>query len=484
MRKFAQIICYVPFLALGDAVFINAAFVATFSLASGAGTIGVNPHVTSYLYSLPILCIASFSCLFAVGLYSNWLHKTSARLALQVFAGVCLLGMSATAIMFWERHFELPRTVMPLSMVLQAILLLSYRKVAQLLQRKFVGPKRVLVIGRDEKAVFALIANLKHHGSSWFQVIGFLPEHCAGELRLWLPTIDVVAITSEVGVRDELLTQCCRNNKQVLLIPKMFDVLLHSAQPETVRDTLMFSVRLSSLTLGQLLIKRIVDLVGSAGMLLIASPGMLLLSILIPLTSRGNAIYKQERVGRYGTTFHIYKFRTMVSGAENQTGPTLASEFDSRVTPLGRLLRSTRLDELPQLINVIRGEMSLVGPRPERPFFVAQFEQKIPNYALRLQVKPGLTGLAQVKGRYNTTALRKLDFDLLYIFNYSFLSDLKILLETFRVVFKPEHATGVHSIPIDLSSEVESLLATHFRFGSVGASKADDAGTPSEILTN
>jgi exopolysaccharide biosynthesis polyprenyl glycosylphosphotransferase len=366
--------------------------------------------------------------------------------------------------------------------VFQTILLLSYRKFVQLLQWKFVGPKRVLVIGKDQKAVFALVENLKNHGSSWFQVLGFLPEHSAGDLRLWLPTIDVVAITSDVEKRDELLTQCCRNNKEVLLIPQRFDVLLHSAQPEAIRDTLMFSLRLSSLTIQQLLLKRIMDLVGSAALSLIASPVMALLAILIPLTSRGSAIYSQERVGRYGRTFRIYKFRTMVSDAERRTGPVLASEFDSRVTPLGRFLRTTRLDELPQLINVLRGDMSLVGPRPERPFFVTEYEQKIPNYALRLQVKPGLTGLAQVKARYNTTAMRKLDFDLLYIFNYSFFADLKILSQTLRVIFKPELAAGVGSIEVDGTPDVRSLVVSHFASATPGSAE-EGSLSPVEVVT-
>ena len=184
-------------------------------------------------------------------------------------------------------------------------------------------------------------------------------------------------------------------------------------------------------------------MVGSLALLLLSSPVLLLVAALIPLTSKGSAWFRQERVGTNGKPFHILKFRTMVADAEQHSGPVLASESDPRITPLGRFLRATRIDELPQLFNVLKGDMSLVGPRPERAFFVEQFEREFPAYELRHAVKPGLTGLAQVVGRYSTTVERKLHFDLLYIYNYSLLLDLKILLQTIRVVLQREQAAGL-----------------------------------------
>jgi lipopolysaccharide/colanic/teichoic acid biosynthesis glycosyltransferase len=161
-----------------------------------------------------------------------------------------------------------------------------------------------------------------------------------------------------------------------------------------------------------------------------------MVSLIIRLTSRGPVLYRQVRIGRGGAPFQVLKFRTMVDNAERHSGPVLARERDPRVTEFGRVLRALRIDELPQIFNVIRGEMSLVGPRPERPYFVAHFQETLPAYELRHAVKPGITGLAQVMGRYRTTAESKLNFDLLYIYNYSLLLDVKILLQTVRVVLQ------------------------------------------------
>ena len=148
-----------------------------------------------------------------------------------------------------------------------------------------------------------------------------------------------------------------------------------------------------------------------------------------------------------GKPFMGFKFRTMVDNAEGKTGPVLAAERDQRITKLGGLLRSTRLDELPQLINVLKGDMSLVGPRPEREYFIKQFEQQIPHYIYRMTVKPGLTGLAQVKGKYTTSSSDKLRYDLMYIKNYSLLLDLKILFQTILVVLEREQSKGVAHSP-------------------------------------
>ncbi|KEO81012.1 sugar transferase [Tumebacillus flagellatus] len=189
--------------------------------------------------------------------------------------------------------------------------------------------------------------------------------------------------------------------------------------------------------------KRGFDLAGAALMLLVFSPMMLACLILIPLTSSGPAIYAQQRVGLLGREYPIYKFRTMVFDAEKSTGPVLAQTRDPRITPIGRILRSTRLDELPQLINILKGEMSLIGPRPERPEFVKQYEVTIPGYPLRHLVRPGLSGYAQLMGGYATDTEEKLRCDLWYVNHYSLWLDLKILLQTVYVVSRPARAEGV-----------------------------------------
>jgi len=177
---------------------------------------------------------------------------------------------------------------------------------------------------------------------------------------------------------------------------------------------------------------RLLDLVGSLGILACTLPFMLAAAVAIKLTSRGPVLYSQERVGKGGRLFRVYKFRTMIDGAEKHVGPVLASKDDDRVTPLGRILRRTRLDELPQLYNILRGDMSLVGPRPERPFFVQRHKAL---QGVRLVVKPGLTGLAQIRSFYDLKPAHKVKYDYIYIQNRSLLLNLYILLQTVPVLF-------------------------------------------------
>ena len=193
----------------------------------------------------------------------------------------------------------------------------------------------------------------------------------------------------------------------------------------------------------QALIKRGFDIAASVCLLALTAPLIVLASILIRLTSSGAVLFRQERVGAGGVVFTIYKLRTMREDAEKESGPVLAAEDDPRVTWLGRFMRAARMDELPQLINVLKGDMSLVGPRPERPHFVSKYSERIPGYELRLSVRPGVSGLAQVCGRYSTSAERKLRYDLMYISNHSFFGDVWILLRTVLVILHPHYADGV-----------------------------------------
>jgi len=176
--------------------------------------------------------------------------------------------------------------------------------------------------------------------------------------------------------------------------------------------------------------KKILDLAGSALGLIILSPLFLVIAIMIKLDSRGPVIYRQKRVGKDGNIFVLYKFRTMIQRAEEDI-PVWSKRGDRRITRIGNILRPRNLDELPQLFNILKGEMSLVGPRPERPYFVKEFSEKFPDYPRRLKVEPGITGWAQVNGLYGDTPIEKrLEYDLYYIENFSFLFDLGILWRT------------------------------------------------------
>lgn len=206
---------------------------------------------------------------------------------------------------------------------------------------------------------------------------------------------------------------------------------------------------LSPLTPAQRFVKRVVDVMGALCLLVLTAPLMLLAALLIRLTSPGPAFYTQTRVGKAGREFPLLKLRTMIAGAEARTGPVLATAGDPRITAIGRILRAMRLDELPQLVNVLRGEMSLIGPRPERPHFVNIYRRRLPGYELRLAIKPGITGLAQTFCRYSTAPALKLRFDLNYIGNYSLALDAEIALRTMLTVLQPSRAEGLAATAIE-----------------------------------
>jgi lipopolysaccharide/colanic/teichoic acid biosynthesis glycosyltransferase len=208
-------------------------------------------------------------------------------------------------------------------------------------------------------------------------------------------------------------------------------------------DTPLLLCRNDGLTIDQRIIKRGMDILFSGLGLLLILPLYGIIALCIHLYDGGPVLYKQERLTRGGKVFQIYKFRSMIVNAEKESGAVLAGENDSRITPVGRFLRRYRLDELPQLVNILKGEMSFVGPRPERGELAEKIAKEIPEFPYRLKVKAGLTGLAQVIGKYNTSSYDKLELDLMYIAKYSILLDLKIILMTPRMLFIKEKTEGV-----------------------------------------
>ena len=189
--------------------------------------------------------------------------------------------------------------------------------------------------------------------------------------------------------------------------------------------------------------KRSADVVVSFLGLVILSPILAITALLIKIDSKGPVIFKQKRIGKNGKVFDIYNFRSMCVGAENKGSGVYSGKGDARVTKVGRIIRATSIDELPQLFNILSGDMSFVGPRPERPEIAQQYEKDMPEFALRLQVKAGLTGYAQVYGKYNTPPYDKVQMDLMYVANQSILEDLRLMLLTFKIMFMPSSTEGV-----------------------------------------
>lgn len=244
--------------------------------------------------------------------------------------------------------------------------------------------------------------------------------------------------------RNIILKHCVGNNIEVLVIPRIGDVVMSSSRSIHMFHLPMLQVRRYNASFEYLFIKRFMDIVLSSIAIIAFSPIMLIVAIAIKAYDGGPVIYSQVRLTKDARPFRIYKFRSMCIDAEKDGVARLSTgEKDERITPIGKVIRKLRLDELPQLFNILFSDLSICGPRPERPEIAAQYCEKIPEFALRLQSKAGLTGYAQVYGKYNTSPYDKLQMDLMYIAHPSILKDLKIMLATVKIFFKPESTEGV-----------------------------------------
>jgi exopolysaccharide biosynthesis polyprenyl glycosylphosphotransferase len=245
-----------------------------------------------------------------------------------------------------------------------------------------------------------------------------------------------------IQVRNVILKFCMSSKIECYSIPKISDIYIQNAEVLQLNDKLLLKYPKMEIQDEKKVAKRLLDIVGALVMLVCTSPVMLVIAILIKLEDGGEIFYLQDRVTQDGRPFLMCKFRSMHPNAEKD-GARLARKNDDRVTRVGRVIRNLHFDELPQLINVLKGEMSLVGPRPERQEFIDEYSKKIPEFPERLKVKGGLTGYAQVYGRYNSEPEDKIKYDLYYIYNYSLWLDIKILILTIRILFQKENTEGV-----------------------------------------
>ncbi len=244
--------------------------------------------------------------------------------------------------------------------------------------------------------------------------------------------------------RNEVVKYCIANGKVAYVKPKISDTIIRGGRTIQLMNVPVYRCkRADDSNLVFRVVKRGVDIVLSLIAIIISSPFMAATAIAIKSYDGGDILYKQTRLTINGKKFEIYKFRSMIQNAEKDGVARLAGEDDDRITPVGKIIRKLRLDELPQLFNILKGDMSFVGPRPERPEIAAEYEKDMPEFALRLQVKAGLTGYAQVYGKYNTPPYDKVQMDLMYVANQSFLEDFKLMLMTFKILFIPSSTEGV-----------------------------------------
>lgn len=327
-------------------------------------------------------------------------------------------------------------TVAELAVVMPTVFLVRYCYV------RLYPPRKMIVI-YGERSPEDLISKINSRKDK-YNVCATASAYIGYE-KLYTKILDyeaVVLCDLPTEIRNKILKFCYDQNKRTYITPKISDIIITGAEQIHLFDTPLMLSRNKGLTIEQRFIKRTMDIVFSLLAIIISSPVMILIALAIKLYDRGPIFYTQDRLTRDRETFQILKFRSMKTDSEDK-GAQLAKKDDDRITPVGKIIRRTHLDELPQIFNILKGDMSFVGPRPEREVIAEKYEEVVPEFRFRLKVKAGLTGYAQVYGKYNTTPYDKLKLDLNYIENYSAWLDLKLMLMTVKVMFQKENTEGV-----------------------------------------
>lgn len=393
----------------------------------------------------PAIALVTVLLFHNLGLYSSQLSGFTPILR-ALITGVIGLTIFSIIFAFWTRAFIFQRSVFIAAPLLQLLFLMGWRLLYWRLDLWVHGQKKLLVIGSRNEVDHAL-EKIMCLPQGLFEVIKVLEPDKIEEFQPWLVKSDAVLVTGALTLeqKNQIIRESFDRGREVFIVPDLYEIILARAAITQVHDTPVIECHDMQLTFLQLFAKRATDLIFALLIGVITFPLLLLIALIIRITSPGPVVFAQERVGFRGKPFILYKLRTMIVDAEEECGPVFSTEEDDRVTAVGRFLRATRLDELPQLYNVLRGDLSIVGPRPERPFFVAKFQEEMPEYGLRHLVKPGITGLAQVNGYYATDSHDKLRYDLYYLADYSTLMDFRILLLTIPTLFNREAAKGVKS---------------------------------------
>ncbi len=426
--------------ALVDLALVNLGLYIAFILVSGEVQ---GFQLEPLFFLLPLVSAATVFLFSSLGLYSRQ-RSGFTPVVRSLVTGVIGLTLLSILFAFWTRAFLFERHIFLFAPLIQFVLLLGWRVLYYRMELWIHDQKKLLIIGnRDE--VNQALEKLMCLPKGMFEVIKVLEPEKLNEFNSWLRQVEAVMVAGSLDMeqKSRLVRECFENSREVFIVPDLYEIILTRAQMTQVHDTPVIECEEMQITPIQLFVKRAFDLV----LLLIAAvPSLVILALAVPavrLTSPGPVIFAQERVGFRGKVFTLYKLRTMFVDAEGKSGPVFSSEEDDRVTVVGRILRATRLDELPQLYNVLKGDLSIVGPRPERPYFVENFERELPEYKLRHLVKPGITGLAQVAGYYATNTRDKLRYDLYYVTDFSLLMDFRILLLTIPTLFNKEAARGL-----------------------------------------
>lgn len=423
-------------------------------------------NLEPFLNLIPLLLVISLVFFNVYGLFTigrKSYTETFFSLAISLF----LITITSIASTFFLRGFAFPRTIFVFSYFINLALLGIWRYFLLMIHRNLHGVKKIMIVGKEDYGK-ELATKINMSSKKWYQVAYVYSKNIKenkSDFANYLQDVDMVIMSPNLKQRDRyiIIDLCHEFVKEISIIPSVYDIQILRSSVVQFDDVMAFTLRKMELTFEQRVLKRIADFVLAIIGIILTLPLMLILAIAIPIDSRGGIFYAQERITYKGKAFKLLKFRTMVNDAEKATGPVLCELDDPRITRLGKFLRKTRLDELPQLFNILWGDMSIVGPRPERQCFINEFLSQVPSYKYRFNAKAGLTGLAQVLGKYSTSFDEKLSYDLLYITEYSFLLDVKIVFQTLRVIFQGSKAEGqAYEVLKETSMSSEQIASTIF----------------------
>ncbi len=387
---------------------------------------------------------------------------TAARSVSLLVRPLALTALVLALVMATTQARLAPRPVLFGGLLLGFLFVFAWRLFLVNMQNRLRGPDHVILVAdtklADDHDQDALIHRLAAMPRGHVAIDLVLDYRDRATIVERAEGADVIVVSPAIpqAERSDLASELLERETSILLIPTAFEVALTTGTRSLFHDLDGLELSSQGPSLATSMLKRLLDVVLAVLIGLAVLPVVVVLTALIRRESPGPGLFRQQRVGRGQRPFTMLKLRTMREDAEADTGPVFASHNDHRLTRLGRFLRLSRLDELPQLWNVVRGDMSLVGPRPERPEFVADFLEMIPGYRRRFQLRPGLTGLAQVSGGYDASASEKLRFDLFYCNRVSLLLDLRILIRTLTTVLTPSKAQGGQVIDLDLAALIEA----------------------------
>jgi Undecaprenyl-phosphate glucose phosphotransferase len=462
MKKHAHVIFTISLVGI-DIAMMALAFYIGYLLRLQSDYESIEPF-SAYIGMMAVHIISNIVVFFFYRLYHRQRSLSYIDQFYAIFAAASIGTIIAIAIISFafKNQLDYPRLMMVYIWLLTIIFASFGRLVQSRVQRSFQAhgwdEERVLIVGADEVGRM-ILQKIRETPDLGYNVVGFVDDNTqikAVQNSPVLGTIDdipelieterikeVIVAMPEASHHEilKIVNKCDRAKASVKVFPDVFQIMASEVSIGDLGGLPLLTVRDTALRGWKLTVKRAIDIAGSLAALIALSPIMMLLSILIKLDSEGPVFFTQERMGLDGKRFMMLKFRSMRTDAENETGPVWTTADDSRRTRLGRFIRQLSIDELPQFINVLLGDMSLVGPRPERPVFVEQFKQSIPRYMDRHREKAGITGWAQVNGlRGDTSIIERTKYDLWYIENWSVSLDFRIIIRTALNIFSDRNA--------------------------------------------